>query len=289
MGYICLYDSCNFITKNVKLLEKHYNIIHNEQNLEIIIEDNEEEEIIKKYICDKCSKKYNSLYSYKNHCKNCKGINILSCHKCLKPFSCKQSKYKHIKDGNCIPITNNTDNTNNTNNTDNTNNTNNTNNITNNYNINIVTNNNYNNYKDSKSSFITDEMFVNILSNDIQTIKNYIICKHFNDDFTENHNIQYNKKIKRCLIKENNKWREINIDSATDMLISDNSPEMAKRYQDNKQYYNSKIQNKDKIAYLQTSLYYTMLQILDKKLYNKMRKELKDVIRNTNADIIYII
>ena len=47
MDYICLYDSCNFITKNVKFLEKHYTIKHKDKVLENIIEENEEEEIIK--------------------------------------------------------------------------------------------------------------------------------------------------------------------------------------------------------------------------------------------------
>jgi hypothetical protein len=80
--------------------------------------------------------------------------------------------------------------------------------------INNITNNNntyiINNYGNERIDYLSNEDMYNILIS-CNNIPLYIEQKHFNKDFPENHNIQYDDKLKRCKIKENDKWKTINL------------------------------------------------------------------------------
>lgn len=271
MNYICLYENCNFSTSKEKILEKHNNTKHKKLKLKNIKEEEDEnidheaynivtnntDNTDKKYKCEKCEKKYKIYKSYDTHVKNCKGINILTCPKCMKVFTCKQHKNRHIKTNTCKPKS--------------------------------LLNNNYfaiNNYKNERIDYITDDMFFDIISNNMLSIKKYIEYKHFNKDFQENNNIIYDNRLKKCFIKINNEWISKNIDSIVNMLISDNSYEMINRYEKDKDNYNNKIQNIDKIEHLRIYLYYTIFETINKKMYNMMKKDIKDSIRNSIGSIL---
>ena len=53
--------------------------------------------------CSKCEKTLTSNQSLKYHSKICKGVHSLQCPTCLKSFSNKTGKYKHIKFVKCSP------------------------------------------------------------------------------------------------------------------------------------------------------------------------------------------
>ena len=56
------------------------------------------------YKCEDCSKYYTSELNLKRHKKKCKKISSLQCPTCKKSFSCRQSKYTHIRRGKCIIV-----------------------------------------------------------------------------------------------------------------------------------------------------------------------------------------
>ena len=62
-------------------------------------EEIEEDEI---YNCVKCDKNYKTIKYFNHHQKNCNGLNILSCSKCMFTFTSRHSKSNHIKKNNCI-------------------------------------------------------------------------------------------------------------------------------------------------------------------------------------------
>jgi|688.fasta_scaffold05729_16 hypothetical protein len=69
------------------------------KEVEIKEEEIKEEEI---YNCVKCDKNYKTIKYFNNHQKNCNGLNILSCSKCMFIFTSRQAKSNHIKKNNCI-------------------------------------------------------------------------------------------------------------------------------------------------------------------------------------------
>ena len=59
------------------------------------------EKVHSKFICNKCNKNYKSNRYLIEHEKNCKGIDELTCPRCMMNFATKQSKSNHIKRNNC--------------------------------------------------------------------------------------------------------------------------------------------------------------------------------------------
>ena len=202
----CKY--CNYMSNrnyNVKIhqFNKHYSEIQNDttnNNTEQKVEskeqkvefkkqevESEEQEVeleeqkveLEEFFCKKCNKKYLTKKHLINHEIKCKGINNLTCPKCMFHFSSKSSKSHHIKRNNCKPksiisaINNNSNNI--------------INNITNNNNNTIINNNtinNYyiNNYGSERLDYMTDDVVFNLIKND-DSINNCIIIKHFNKIF----------------------------------------------------------------------------------------------------------
>ena len=245
------------------------NVTDFEQNVTESLEDNN----TKKFYCSKCSKEYLTQKHLNNHEEKCIGISILTCPKCMKTFSNRHSKSRHIKNNNCkaksimhankpeIIINGN-------------------NNIINNNTTNNTINNTFiiNNYGSERLDYLSNEDMYNILISN-NSIPLYIEQKHFNKDFPENHNIMYDDKSKRCKIKENDKWKTINLSLISTKLINDNSNSLLVYFNKNKDELNEKIKNEE--------LYYYILNKLlliknknDKEKYNTLYDLIKFIIEN---------
>ncbi len=148
--------------------------------------------------CLKCKKKFASSYNLKKHSLVCNGLDKLQCPTCLKKFSNRSSKSKHIKNAKCIPIihydedelTNPTTiiHNNNNNNTTNIINNNTTNNNTTNNNNTIIIN--FDNYT---VEHLDEDKFKDKCRNALtctKVIQNYIKDVFFNPDCPENMNIK---------------------------------------------------------------------------------------------------
>jgi hypothetical protein len=212
--------------------EKAY-ILENKEN---IIEDNEEdiitnEEINNKNImeCRLCGKKYLTLKRYNLHISKCKGINILTCPKCMKTFCNTTSKSRHIKNNKCKAksiiyanqphmIINN--------------------NIIQHNSINIT----INNYGSERMDYITNNEISKIIRS-TKIIPKYIKFKHFNPDFPENHNIKF--KDDRFFIKTHNEWEVINKYDLTNKLVGDNSYQLYSLYIEKKEDIDGEIKNEE--------------------------------------------
>lgn len=146
--------------------------------------------------CLKCKKQFSSSYNLKKHSLICIGLDKLQCPICLKKFSNRSSKSKHIKNVKCIPIIQ-ADEDENTASTTVIHNNNHTTNIINN---NTVTNNNTTNNNTIIINF--DNYTVEHLDKDkfkdkcrnaltcTKVIENYIKEVFFNPDCPENMNIK---------------------------------------------------------------------------------------------------
>jgi hypothetical protein len=99
---------CEYKTKRKYDLNRHQTALHPKNvmkqikegtKVEIKEEEIKEEEI---YNCVKCDKNYKTKKYFNYHQKNCNGLNILSCSKCMFIFTSRQAKSNHIKKNNCI-------------------------------------------------------------------------------------------------------------------------------------------------------------------------------------------
>eukprot|EP00918_Siedleckia_nematoides_P023825 GHVU01051399.1.p1 GENE.GHVU01051399.1~~GHVU01051399.1.p1 ORF type:complete len:320 (-),score=40.42 GHVU01051399.1:109-1068(-) len=224
----------------------------------------------KKYKCDKCNKKYNTLEYYKNHIKDCNKsyqIDNLTCPKCMKSFYSKDSKNRHIRNNKCKPCSINNpinpiDNT--VTNSYNTNsyNTNNTNNIVNNI---------YNNYNNERTDYITLEKVYDIIIKTLP-ICDYTLYKHFNTNFTENNNIRYSSKNK-CFVRENNKWSLKNLNTFLKAHIDNTSFELRNKISANLDFIN----NKTKDDIITNDIYFSLN---NKHFTNRYYKDNIDTIKD---------
>jgi hypothetical protein len=270
----------NNISNNIK--ENVMNVEENVMNIKENVMNIEENvmNIKNKYYCSKCSKEYLTFKYLTNHEEKCLGINILSCPKCMKEFSNRHNKSAHIKNNNCkaksiihakqpnVQTVQNIQHIETQNNT-----------------INNITNNNtyiINNYGNERIDYLSNEDMYNILMS-CNNIPLYIEQKHFNKNFPENHNIQYDDKSKRCKIKENDKWKTINLSLMSTKLINDSSNSLLVYFNKNKEELNNKIHNEE--------LYYFILNKLlliknknDKEKYNTLYNLIKFIIENNTFD-----
>ncbi len=229
-------------------------------------------QVNKRFNCRKCNKGYNTLRLLNDHEPKCKGLNVLTCPRCMKTFSSSGNKSNHIKRNNCKPrsiIYANTPHTNITNN-----------NITNN--INTVNNNNniiINNYGNERTDYITFDDMIKILKHSGSSIiPKYIQMKHFNKKFPENNNIKYDIK-NGCLIKNDDGWRSIGIDNISRRLIDHNSDEIGVFYDKNKDNINKIISDIQMLEYITSRFNYLDLH-LDKKFFNDLKNEIKYIIKS---------
>lgn len=101
-------EFCEYKTKRKYDLNRHQTALHPKNvmkqikegtKVEIKEEEIKEDEI---YNCVKCDKNYKTKKYFNYHQKNCNGLNILSCSKCMFIFTSRQAKSNHIKKNNCI-------------------------------------------------------------------------------------------------------------------------------------------------------------------------------------------
>jgi len=217
----------NLTEKNVTPNEKNVtpnekNVTPNEKNVtpnEKNVTPNEKNVTLNQNICKKCNKIYKTKNSLIEHEKKCTGVDELTCPRCMISFKNRQHKSRHMKKNNCEPRSiihartpnpqnietqNNITNNNITNNNSNNNNNNTTNNITNNIYI--------NNYKEERLDYVTYDKMLTFFK------KNYTCPSllteeiHFNDNFPENNNIQYeNKTLAKIKINDKLMLKDLNI------------------------------------------------------------------------------
>jgi hypothetical protein len=231
----------------------------------------------KKYKCDKCDKKYNTLKNYKNHIKDCNvsfPIDNLTCPKCMKSFYSKDSKNRHIRNNKCEPCSIN--NPTNTNTITSSYNTATTNSYNPNNSYNNITNNITNNYNNERLDYITLEKIYNILMKALP-ICEYTYEKHFNKKFTENNNIRYSGKNK-CFVREDNKWCVKNMNTFVKAHVDKTSVEIRNKIGANFDYINNKLNDDMKIFKLNDSLnnmHFT------NRYYKDNIETIKDYIKNS--------
>ena len=271
----------NQIERNNNQIEQNNNPMNQNNNLNNSQEnDNDNDNKCQNFCCKKCNKVYLTKKNLINHESKCKGVDILTCPRCMISFTRQQAKSRHIKRNNCKPrsiIHARIPNIQNINNTTNNNTTNNntTNNIINNNNI-----ININNYGNERLDYLNYDKYLSIFK------KNYDIPSalteeiHFNTDFPENNNILYNDKTS-VLIKSNNNYLEKDTKLFVEELIN-NKSKIIQKFAHN---------NKSNICEsMSCALYDEIIELLLKLIvkepisqYNKQTKKIMDLIRNNKV------
>jgi uncharacterized protein YbaR (Trm112 family) len=276
--------------QNVILEEQ--DVILNEQNVIPEIQDVrlKEQNVIpedkNKLICSKCNKIYLTQRHLKNHELKCNKVDILTCPRCMKSFSCRQNKNKHIKRDTCKPrsiIHARTPNIQNiiTNNNNNNTNIETQNNIEINGNVNSNnTNTNFiiNNYGNERLDYLDNTKFIEIFKKCYDIPSALAKEIHFNNDFPENKNIKdYNKTT--ALIKTDDNFIMKDKELLVDEIIK-NKTRMINKFA---------ILNKELICQkMDNGQYYEIIEVIinflikePKEQYRNQFNKIKDLIRNT--------
>ena len=252
------------------------NVPPNEQNVpptEQNVPPNEQN-VRNDLLCMKCNKIYKTKKHLQNHEMKCKGIDCLTCPKCMISFTSRKHKSRHIKANKCKarsiiharePNPHNIINTQNNiqNNIQNQNN-------------NII----INNFGSERIDHITDDDIIKMLMAGMNTLPMYIEKKHFDKNFPENNNIVYTKENK-CKVLEKNAWKERDIGLLSSKLIKDNSQvlllycdknevKIEENISDSEIY--DRIKNKLAIIYNKS----------DNEKYNHIISIVKELVKNSN-------
>lgn len=268
------YDRENVVICGENVIPNRENVIPIGENV-IPIRNN----ILK---CAKCSKEYKNEKYLFTHEKKCKGIDNLTCPKCMRTFTSRTNKCRHMKNNKCKPVSifeylkRNNDTPNITHNTTNNNTTNN--NITNTItNIGTYNNNIYiNNYGKERKDYITFDDFLQIVkccNNSI--IPKYIKLKHFNPKFPENHNIKYEDNI--FFIKRNDEWNIINSHTLSNKLFDDGGSEVYYHLNMYDDKIKNSVQNEDIYEDIKLKADYSEIEV--KGQDTEVKKQLLDVAK----------
>ena len=286
---------CNYFSNRKYNLQRHYDKKHtkqvennenaqNEQNVspneQNVSPSEQNVSLSEQNVCSKCNKVYKTKKHLLNHQIKCKGVDELTCSRCMTSFTTRAAKSRHIKTDKCKArsivharrpyiqnITNNTNNTNNTiNNIQNTN-------ITNHNQIII------NNIGSERVDHITHNDILKILTSGENTIPLYIQKKHFDEEFPENNNIQYTIENK-CKIFENDAWKEKDIGSLSSELIQDNTEVLLLYCDDNQLKILEDIKHEEKYKFIKDKLL-IIYSKSDNGKYLKILKKIKDLIKNS--------
>jgi len=282
--------------KNVPPNEKNVppnrkNVPFNQKN-EIISNKNN----VNNYICKKCDKIYKNYKSYLLHENNCKGIDELTCPKCMISFSSRQHKSRHILKNNCksrsiiysrtYRAKNNLDNLDNLDNLT-------TNNITTNGNIKYQYNcrdvnshniNNFyiNNYKNERLDYVDYEKLLDIFTKTYDIPRLLTKEIHFNKDFPENNNIQYEKNNENAIIKINNEFILKDLNLLAEELVNEKTTQMQKFAEENKDDICLKIEHKKYYEMIELLLNFILLKEPEQH-YKIQIKNIKDMIKNNKG------
>jgi len=228
--------------------------------------------------CKKCNKAYKSSRYLKDHERRCKGIDSLTCPRCMTTFTSRTNKSRHCKKNTCKPVSifeadnvksiiNNNSINNNCHNT--TNNTVNNNNTTNIY---------INDYgKERKDYLLEYDNFYDIIRvpNNSILVK-YLKCKNFNPHFPENRCLKYENK--RFKLKENDRWELINATALKDKLFFDCGSEVLNVFGRHEDKLKHTISNVDFFNAVKKKSDFFQLQLegSDKEIKNRMLDAIKD-------------
>ena len=271
----------NVSEKNVNVSEKNVNVLEKNVNL------SEKNVNFYKLMCKKCNKIYKVKKSLIEHEKKCKGIDELTCSRCMKSFTSRQAKSNHCKRNTCkarsilharIPNQQNINTQQNAKiiNNININNTNiNNTNIENQQNNIII-----NNYGNERIDYITNKEMVRILLSGNNTLPLYVENKHFNNIFPENNNIKYTNECK-CLLKDDDIWKEKDLNILSNELIKDNSKILLLYCDNNKIDLENKIKNEEHIKHVKDKLI-ILYNKTDNDKYNNILTRIKELIK-TNS------
>jgi hypothetical protein len=295
-------EFCEYVT-NVKCnLVRHHNAKHPTKILnKIINEDKKEnvspceenvslcEEIVspcrenvspcRENACYKCRKVYKTKKYLLNHQIKCKGIDELTCSKCMISFTTRAAKSRHIKTNKCkarsiiharIPNVQNISGPVTIQNAETIQNINNTNNI-------II-----NNIGSERIDHITEDELNKILQCGINTVPLYIEKKHFDSNFPENKNIKYTYDNK-CKVMEDNMWKEKDIGILSTDLIKDNTEVLLMYCDNNEIKLLNQIKDTDKYDHIRNKLF-IIYNKSDNQKYNHMLSKIKDLIKNSNIE-----
>jgi hypothetical protein len=243
-------------------------------------------------MCKKCNKIYKIKKYLIEHEENCKGVDELTCPRCMISFSSRQAKANHIKRNTCkprsiiharIPNPQNIEPANNIdtqiNNIDiDTQNIDNQTNIQNQH-INIYVNN----YGKERTDYLDYDKMLAIFKKvyNIPTLLTKEI--HFNEEFPENNNIKYHD-TKNCLIKEDDEFIYKNLNVLIKELIKNKGRMMQ----------NFAKQNKDEICFnMDIKIYEQIIQQLislvlltePQEHYKEQVENIRDLINNSRMKI----
>jgi hypothetical protein len=271
---------------NIRIF-KEENVAPNEEN----VAPNEEnvapngENVAPSNICKKCNKIYKNKKYLVSHEAKCKGIDELTCPRCMVSFTTRQHKYRHITNNKCKPRsiiharTPNADNITNNINSQNIENQNNINTLNNTQNNNII----INNYGSERMDYLDFDKMLDIF----KTAYNIpsILTKHihFNKDFPENNNITCSNDDKNySLVKMNDEYIFKNLNNLVYELIKDKTRLM----------HNFATGNKENICVsMDTRIYEDIIELLLKLLLLQEPSEqykhqvgiIRDMIKNSNV------
>ena len=291
-------ELCKYATNRKYDLKRHQNAVHhttptranlNNKGKENVSPNEEnvspkEENVSPLLICKKCNKIYKTKKYLIGHETKCKGVDELTCPRCMVSFATRHSKSKHIANNKCKPrsiihartpnadnITNNIDNQN----IETQNNINTQNNTQNNTII-------VNNYGSERMDYLDFDKMLEIFKSayNIPSILTKHI--HFNKDFPENNNITCSNDDKNySLVKMNDEYIFKNLNNLVYELIKDKTRLM----------HNFATGNKENICVtMDTRIYEDIIELLLKLLllqepsdhYKLQVGIIRDMIKNSN-------
>ena len=272
---ICTYVTDRKYNFQRHFSKKHYEIQQNNDLPKMIQNVSPNEENVspnERNVCTKCRKVYKTKKYLENHKKKCRGVDELTCSRCMTSFTTRAAKSRHIGKNKCIARsivharTQNIQNiTNNIQNAETIQNINNTNNI-------II-----NNLGSERIDHITENEIKLILQSGTNTIPLYIKKKHFDKNFPENNNIKYSNDNK-CHVMEDNSWKEKDIVLLSTNLIQDNT-EVLLMYCDNNEIQLLKdIKDTDKYEHVRNKLF-IVYNKSDNQKYNTILTKIKELIK----------
>jgi hypothetical protein len=264
----------------VELSECGKNVIQNEEN------------VIHPFTCKKCKKIYKTKRSFVSHELKCKGINILTCPKCMASFTTRHAKSKHIANNKCKPRSTfhanpqNIASINTQNNIGTQNNNIETQIETQNIETYIDTQNNtfiINNYGSERMDYIDYDKMLQILKYPYTIPTMLTKHIHFNKEFPENNNIINNKNNENYpLVKVDDEYIVRNINSLVKELVNDKREMMhdfvSKNNNDICERDDNKIDKTNIVSLLQ------LIRLEETSHYYKMQlANIKDLIKNSNT------
>lgn len=266
---------CTYMTDIKCNLLRHINTKHKNCVLDNNCQSKKESKKNNNLICDKCNKIYKTKRHLENHTQKCKGIDELTCPKCMISFADRHTKSRHIKRNTCnarsIIHAREPKKTQETK-------------ITNIQNIqtqNNIQNNNLviNNFGSERIDHISHSDILKMLMSGINTLPMYIEKKHFDKKFPENNNIVYTKENK-CKVLEDNCWKEKDIGLLSSKLIQDNTQVLLLYCNKNEIKLSEEIMNDDLLESIKNKLI-IIYNKSDNEKYNKIVNLLKDILKNS--------